>query len=120
MQLWWKKTSPNSRPILSPDEISVSGERYHKHTIEKLILEYGGGRLNWRTNARLSRDLDNPKDQYAIEILVQGERIGYIHRDHCEKIWKQIGTHGVAIECSIRWNGEPTNGVYDVKLFPPL
>jgi len=120
MSLWNKKTVATSRLILSPDEISVSGERYHKQTIEHLILTHGQGKLHWRTTAHLSPDHHNEVDKHAVQILVEGQRVGYIHRDHCEKVWRLIGPHGIILECSIRWNGQPSNGVYDVKLFPLL
>jgi hypothetical protein len=120
MRIWRRKPEGPSRPILSPVEISVSGERYHKEAIEKIILSHAAGKLHWKTTAQLCRDLENSQDKFAVQILVQGHRVGYIHRDHCKKVWQAIGPQGTNLECSIRWNGEPSNGVYAVKLFPSL
>lgn len=113
-------SATKSSPILSPDQITVSGERYHNSTIEKLIKEHGQGKLTWRTTAKITREITNEIDPFAVQVLVDGQRVGYIHRDHCKSVWGIIGDAGLALECSVRWNGEPTNGVYDVKLFPPL
>lgn len=120
MRMWQRKLSGSSRPILSPVDISVSGERYHKEAIEQIILTHASGKLHWKTTAHLDRDIENKQDKFAVQVLVQGQRVGYIHRDHCKKVWQVIGPQGTNLECSIRWNGEPLNGVYAVKLFPSL
>jgi hypothetical protein len=120
IRFWQRNPEGSSRPILSPDEISVSGERYHRESIEQLILTHAAGKLHWKTSAHLDRDLENKQDKFAVQVLVEGQRVGYIHRDHCKKVWNVIGSQGTNLECSIRWNGEPSNGVYAVKLFPSL
>lgn len=120
MGMWQRKHAGSSRQILSPVEISVSGERYHKEAIEQIILTHAAGKLHWKTTAHLDRELENNQDKFAVQILVQGQRVGYIHRDHCKEVWQAIGPQGTTLECSIRWNGEPLNGVYSVKLFPAL
>lgn len=108
------------QPLISPDELSVTGERHYKESIEHLIRTHAGGKLVWRTIAVLSRDTKNEFAKFAVEIQVDGHRIGYIHRDHCERVWQLIGPNGIQLDCCIRWNGEPSHGVYDVKLFAPL
>lgn len=63
---------------------------------------------------------DNDSDPHAVGVVVDGFRVGYIARAHSKAVAEAIGERPVELRCVINWNGEVTNGIYRVKLFPDL
>lgn len=96
----------------------VSGERHHADAIRRVVTGHGGGRLEYRCDATLVREPANPHDPHAVEVVVHGERVGYIARVVSETVASRIGDLHVRLDCVIHWNGEVENGIYHVKLFP--
>jgi hypothetical protein len=63
---------------------------------------------------------DNPFDEHAVAVSVQGHRVGYISRHKAKVVKGLIGT-GIELNCTIFWNGDPDADFqfYTVQLFPP-
>lgn len=99
-------------------EIGVSGERHYGENIRELLCEHGGNGLEYRCTATIRREVDNPADEHAIEVVVHGRRVGYISKKSSASVAERIKKRSVELECVVSWNGEISNGIYHVKLFP--
>lgn len=111
--------SRSKRIIFQPDQLVVAGERHHADDIQWLIAQ-NAGRLELHCLARLEWERGNPHDADAIAVLVDQRRVGYIAKSNSTVLRQVIGIDGIELDCVIHWNGETVNGIYDVKLFPPL
>lgn len=56
----------------------------------------------------------------TISRLAPTSRVGYIARAHSAAVAGILGDSTVDVKCVINWNGEITNGIYRVLLFPTL
>lgn len=113
-----RKNRPR-RIIFQPHQLVVAGERHHSDNIQWLVAQHAG-RLELHCNALLKWEQENPHDPDAIAVLVDHRRVGYIAQANSARLRQLIGTAGINLDCVIHWNGETVNGIYDVKLFPPL
>lgn len=113
------RKSRQRRIIFQPDQLVVAGERHHSENIQLLIAR-NSGRLELHCVARLEWERDNPHDPDAIAVTVDHQRVGYIAQANSTRLRQAIGVDGIELDCVIHWNGEAVNGIYDVKLFPPL
>lgn len=104
--------------VLEAFDIGVSGERHYEQSIQRILNEHGGGRLECQCKAAIRRDLGNESDPNAVEVTVHGLRVGFISGVTSEKVARKIQDRTVELDCVINWNGETSNGIYHVKLFP--
>lgn len=104
--------------MLDSLEIGVSGERHYGENIRELLREHGGSSLEYKCTATIRREVDNHVDEHAIEVVVHGRRVGYISKRSSAVVAKRIDQRSVELECVVSWNGETSNGIYHVKLFP--
>jgi len=49
----------------------------------------------FRTNCILRADKDNPQDRNAIEILIEGRRVGYIAQDDNQRLASELRAAGL-------------------------
>ena len=105
--------------VLDPEQLVVAGERHHSANIQSLV-ESNEGRLEVHCVAQLLWERDNLHDPDAVAVVVDGLRVGYISRRHSADLRLQLNGEVLELACVVHWNGEKTDGIYDVKLFPPL
>lgn len=107
------------RIIFQPEQLVVAGERHHAENIQWLV-DQNDGRLEVRCKAWIAREPGNQFDPNAVAVMVDQRRVGYISRAHAPLIREMIGDQSIEFDCVVHWNGEVEEGIYDVKLFPPL
>ena len=104
--------------VLEAIDIGVSGERHHGEEIRRILSEQHAGKLEYRCTATIRRDRTNAVDEHAVEVVVHGLRVGYISQKSSQRVAERIVDRSVELQCVVSWNGETTNGIYHVKLFP--
>jgi hypothetical protein len=134
---WWKISHQQQAPI-PQNLLVVRGARHHADEIRSLLVRevprptadpeatLADPRiaavtetcLKWDCFAELRPEPTNAFDKNAIEVLVEGKRVGYIAKNHARKV-KTYLREGLRLECTIFWNGDPDDGFqfYTVQLF---
>ena len=116
--MFFRRRTNGRRIDFLPEELVVTGERHHGANIERILQANAEGRLEYRCTARLLRERDNESDPNAVAVMVDDVRVGYIARTHSSSVASELENRGNELKCIIRWNGEHSNGIYRVKLFP--
>ncbi|CAB4715357.1 MAG: hypothetical protein F2780_03310 [Actinobacteria bacterium] len=131
----WTKTfgEPKIRNRFIPQELLVvRGARYHQEAIKEL-LNFPVPQSTYNPNppsgsrepalwgdfkARLE-PINHEKDPNAIQVMVDGKRVGFIGRDRNQILKPLLEGSSTELDCTIFWNGDPDADYqfYTVQLF---
>lgn len=110
----------------------VRGARFHQDAIRQLLdspvpqSAYNPSPPTGATEHALWRDfkaslvpIDHEFDADAIQVMVQGKRVGFISRDKNKELKKYLDRSRPDLDCTIFWNGDPDADYqfYTVQLF---
>ncbi len=119
----------NPMPPPLPDYPCIKGDglfTYHvfgaSHYQQQLERITGGRReaaVYFRVNAVLSSEPDNPYDKNAIQILVNGEKVGYVRREDNVSLRAQLNAVGITgdVQCRAEIAGGWNRGGGDIGDF---
>lgn len=123
----------DSKLIVIPQSLLVvRGARYHKEAIIELLdrpvpqSPYNPGPPNEAREAALWGDfkarlepIDIEQDADAIQVMVNGKRVGYISRNLTKELKPFLSESTSEFDCTIFWNGDPHADYqfYTVQLF---
>ena len=108
----------HARLFESDDETPVVGEVHYQASLKALSARHteSGGNTIYRGLAALRPEPTNPHDANAIQVLVDGNLVGYLDRDTAGKlqsslidIEKRLGVYAV-VPCRISGGGRRSNG----------
>ena len=118
--------------VIPQSMLVVRGARYHKETIiELLTSEVPQAPYNpsppvgaqeaalWGDFTARLEPINSEYDANAIQVMVNGKRVGYIGRELAKDLRPLLGEQTPEFDCTIFWNGDPQADYqfYTVQLF---
>jgi hypothetical protein len=107
------------------DCISVVGEQFYQANLKQLVGDHGSKSVRLPITALIAPENDNPHDDKAVGIWIDGYRVGYLDRDDARSFRRRLSAKklsnqattcsGVVMGGFIRDNGERAS--YGVQLF---
>jgi rubrerythrin len=106
------------------ETLEVVGESYRQDTLWAVVGGFRTDPVRHRTHALLVPEYDNPHDTNAIQVLIGGERVGYLSRDDAAEYRPGLqalmrkSTNGlVALDAVIVGGGPRPDGVGRLGVF---
>lgn len=92
-----KRASPPSTgvykwPSLVEFEFDVVGESHYQAALQRLAGDHGTDSAETPCVAELRPDDANKFDKSAVEVLVEGQRVGYMSRDDARSFRRRLGS----------------------------
>lgn len=107
------------------DCISVVGEQFYQANLVRLVGDHGSKSVHLPVTALIAPENDNPHDDKAVGIWIDGYRVGYLDRDDARSFRRRLAAKklsnqatacsGVVMGGFIRDNGQRAS--YGVQLF---
>ena len=107
------------------DHLDVVGEQFYQSNLERLVGDHGSKSVRLEVTAVIRPEDDNPHDDRAVGIWIDGYKVGHLGRDDARSFRRRLSSKKMSNQitaCSaivmggfIRANGERAS--YGVQLF---
>jgi hypothetical protein len=110
-------------PALGEFGFSIVGESNYQPALAAIAGDHGKKKARVECVAELRPDDDNPHDDKAVEVCVDGRTVGYLARDEARKFRRRLGQKGLTGQSTFcaalvvgggEWRGEVRH--YGVQL----
>lgn len=73
--------------------LEVVGESHYQHNLERICGPRTQDGVDIETSATLWPENDNPHDENAIKVVIDGLTVGHLRREDAKKIRRDLGTY---------------------------
>lgn len=95
-----QNSEPHHWPSLGEFGFSIVGESNYQAALSTIAGDHGKKKARVECIAELRPEDDNPHDDKAVEVCVEGRTVGYLARDEARKFRRRLGQKGLT--------GQPT------------
>lgn len=90
-----RSAGPHHWPALGEFGFSIVGESNYQAALAAIAGDHGKKKARVECIAELRPDDDNPHDDKAVEVCVEGRTVGYLARDEARKFRRRLGQKGL-------------------------
>lgn len=77
-------------PALGDYDFEVVGESFHQPALKTIAGHHGDNAASLETTAVLMTDDNNPHDNKAVKVLINGQQVGHLSRDDARKYRRRL------------------------------